>query len=454
MNLKDLNIAISNSCTKGFLDALEPKTVNFSSSDSIISFFGSADKDFSLLIFENLDIDCNVLSRILDRNDDFSILYSDYADNNGNFFPLCDYAPGSVRDDFDFGKCMLVDNSKARGAIVSTNTGLKHAGLYDFRLQMYRQGAIMKAESFYSIYKGVGEDFETGHFSYCDPRNRDYQLEAEQVFTKYLKQIGAYIKSQTQEVPGFCDIVQRFKTTASVIIPVKNRPNTIKDAINSALSQVTDFEFNVIVVDNHSDKATSDAIDSIADSRLVHIIPEETDLGIGGCWNKGIDSDKCGAFAIQLDSDDVYSGTHTLQAIVDKFRQEKCGVVIGSYRLTDINMNPLNNLIIDHREYTQENGANNALRVNGFGAPRCYLTPLVREARFKNYSYGEDYDLCLRLCREYKVARIFDVLYLCRRWSGNSDANLSPEAITRNNTLKDSFRSSELRQRAFFAQKQ
>ncbi|MCQ2251813.1 MAG: glycosyltransferase [Bacteroidales bacterium] len=357
------------------------------------------------------------------------------------------YMEGSVRDDFDFGDVLLVNNSLAAKAVELMDSDTEHCGIYDLRLMLSTLGNISKSSHpFYKIPQNSGEDFETAHFAYCDPRNRLYQIEAERVFTKYLRNTGALIKPANSGIDGFESIIKKYEYTASVVIPVKDRPETIADAVKSALGQITDFPMNVIVVNNHSQEATCRILSNLQASnpRLEVIVPEETDLGIGGCWNKAIASPKCGAIAIQLDSDDVYSSPHIVGKIVAKFMEERCGVLIGSYRLTDMNMNPLNDIIIDHREYTQENGANNALRVNGFGAPRCYLTDIARKNPFKNVSYGEDYDLCLRLSRQYKVARIFDVLYLCRRWEKNSDANLTPEKIVRFNEMKDSFRTSEI----------
>ncbi|MBR6278878.1 MAG: glycosyltransferase family 2 protein [Bacteroidales bacterium] len=447
--LNNLNVAISDSCNADLYAKFLPKKVNFSSSEDISAFFEASDKDFSLLIFENISLKEEILSKIITLSGDFSMLYSEYYDNINKKVPLCDYLDGSLRDDFDFGKCIIVNNAKAKEAVKAQKEKLFHAGLYDFRLKISRLGKILKTESFYTLYNSgnSSEDFETAHFAYCDPKNRDYQIEAEKVFTQYLETINAKIPPVNTEVKDFDLLVKTFKTLASIIIPVKNRPDTILTAINSALNQKTNFPFNVIVVDNHSESLTTGKIRSIKNPALVHIIPEETDLGIGGCWNKAINSPYCGAFAVQLDSDDVYSSDDVLQKIVDVFLREKCGVVIGSYRLTDFQMRPLNDIIIDHREYTKENGVNNALRVNGFGAPRCYFTPIIRENPFENLSYGEDYDLCLRLSRQYKLERIFDVLYLCRRWSGNSDAGLSLEAMVKNNTLKDSLRTRELKLR-------
>jgi hypothetical protein len=442
-----INAAISEHCDAEKYQKYNAVKLDFSSSEAVSAYFEALESDFSLFIFENVIIKEDVLEKILRENADFALLYSEYYDNVKTYIPLCDYSDGSVRDDFDFGKCIIVSTRLAKEAVKNLDKSAVKAGFYDFRLQMSRLGRIIKTESFYTLYNNDDKDFETSHFAYCEPRNQEYQKEAEKVFTKYLRQTGAFIQPVLSGVKDFDNIVNSYKTRLSVIIPVKNRPNTIKDAINSALSQQTDFQFNVIVIDNHSDTETFDAIESEKDPRLVHLVPERTDLEIGGCWNYGIENENCGAFAVQLDSDDVYSNPHVLQKIHDTFIKEKCGVLIGSYRLTDFSLKPITDFIIDHKEYTEENGVNNALRINGFGAPRCYLTSLIRIEKFKNYSYGEDYDLCLRLSRKYKLSRIFEVLYLCRRWGGNSDANLTPEKITKNNSLKDSFRTEEINKR-------
>jgi glycosyltransferase involved in cell wall biosynthesis len=231
---------------------------------------------------------------------------------------------------------------------------------------------------------------------------------------------------------------------ASVIIPVRNRVRTIEDAVRSALDQETNFKYNVIVVDNHSTDGTTDILNHFHhNERLVHIIPERDDLGIGGCWDLAINHPKCGRFAVQLDSDDLYSGPDTLQKIVDKFYEEQCGMVIGSYRMTDFQLNTLPPGVIDHKEWTDENGHNNALRVNGLGAPRAFYTPLLRSIGMPNVSYGEDYAVGLAISRNYHIGRIYEPVYLCRRWEGNSDSSLSIEKLNANNTYKDSIRTRE-----------
>nr|MCR5453701.1 glycosyltransferase [Bacteroidales bacterium] len=409
MRKQDLNIALSDSCAH-LADKYENcQIVDFKSGKALADFFEHADGPASLLIFGDV-----TLHDILpDLNGYASLAYC-----SGEEFML-----GSVRDTFDFGSCIMVNNRMAKAALQFTDTSTTLAGFYDFRLQLSRSGNFIRLEKpFYDVNVHEGEDLDAAHFAYCDPRNRDYQIEAEKVFTKFLKDINCIIKPVVEPVPNFDKIESRYPVTASVIIPVKDRQEVIGDAILSALGQRTDFPFNVIVVDNHS-KMPVEAIAKlrdILDPRLIIIVPELCDLGIGGCWNVAINDARCGAIAVQLDSDDVYASPNVLQTIVDKFYEDKCGVLIGSYRLTDIDLNPLNDIIIDHREYTQTNGVNNALRVNGFGAPRCYLTELVRATPFKKVSCCEDYDLCLRLSRRYKLSRIFDVLYLCRRWGKNS----------------------------------
>ncbi len=436
MGKQDINIALSSTCAHLTERFGECRTVDFGSGGAVAEFFEDADKEFSLLIFG--DVTPHETLPVLNK-------YSALAYHSRE-----EYLIGSVRDTFDFGACVVANNEIAKEAVRRIDRTTKYAGFYDFRLQLSRFGNIIRQEKpFYDLNTSNGEDLDAAHFAYCDPKNRDYQIEAEKVFTKFLKDIDCLIKPHNEGVANFYEIIKRYPTKASVIIPVKNRPDIVCDAITSALGQKTKFPFNVIVVDNHSElpvKTIAKCL-KIDDPNLIIIEPSAKDLQIGGCWNTAINDPRCGAIAVQLDSDDVYSSENTLQTIVDKFMVEKCGVLVGSYRLTDINLNPLNDLIIDHREYTPENGVNNALRVNGFGAPRCYLTELVRSHQFKNVGYGEDYDLCLRLSRRYKVSRIFDVLYLCRRWEHNSDSNLTPEKLSRFNRIKDQFRTDEMIQR-------
>lgn len=362
--------------------------------------------------------------------------------------PVIDYQPGSVRDDFDFGPLMLFKTdalAKASDRILS-QPEYQYSALYALRLALSEQGELTHISEY--LYTRAEDDARKSgekQFDYVDPRNRAVQLERETAFTYYLKNIRAYLPPAGKLI---APEEEDFACEASVIIPVRNRERTIKDAIRSALGQKTTFRYNVIIVDNHSTDGTSGCIDEFAgDPRVIHLIPSRHDLGIGGCWNMAANHPQCGRFAVQLDSDDLYSGPDTLQRIVDKFYKERCAMVIGSYRMTDFNLETLPPGIIDHQEWTDTNGHNNALRINGLGAPRAFYTPLLRQIRVPNTSYGEDYALGLAFSRDYRIGRIYDVLYLCRRWEGNSDANLSIDKVNRNNSYKDSLRTLEIRRR-------
>lgn len=362
--------------------------------------------------------------------------------------PVIDYQLGSVRDDFDFGSLLMFRTDYLKRAIneIETEKEYQHSALYALRLALSRYGELTHIREF--LYTETEIDLRKSgekQFDYVDPRNRQVQIEREEVFTRHLKKIGAYLK------PGMMTVDLKegeFSHEASIIIPVRNRARTINDAIRSVLEQETSFPFNLIIIDNHSTDGTSEIIEQYKnDNRVIHLIPERTDLGIGGCWNLGINHPQCGRFAIQLDSDDLYSSPHTVQTIVDKFYKEQCAMVIGSYRMTDFTLQTLPPGVIDHKEWTDENGHNNALRINGLGAPRAFFTPLLRKIRVPNTSYGEDYALGLAFSRQYRIGRIYDVLYLCRRWEGNSDAALSIEKINQNNNYKDSLRTLEIKLR-------
>lgn len=362
--------------------------------------------------------------------------------------PVIDYQLGSVRDDFDFGSLLMFRTDYLKRAIneIEVEKEYQHSALYALRLALSRYGELTHIREF--LYTETEIDLRKSgekQFDYVDPRNRQVQIEREEVFTRHLKKIGAYLK------PGMMTVDLKegeFSHEASIIIPVRNRARTINDAIRSVLEQETSFPFNLIIIDNHSTDGTSEIIEQYKnDNRVIHLIPERTDLGIGGCWNLGINHPQCGRFAIQLDSDDLYSSPHTLQTIVDKFYKEQCAMVIGSYRMTDFTLQTLPPGVIDHKEWTDENGHNNALRINGLGAPRAFFTPLLRKIRVPNTSYGEDYALGLAFSRQYRIGRIYDVLYLCRRWEGNSDAALSIEKINQNNNYKDSLRTLEIKLR-------
>lgn len=362
--------------------------------------------------------------------------------------PVIDYQLGSVRDDFDFGSLLMFRTDYLKRAIneIEAEKEYQHSALYALRLALSRYGELTHIREF--LYTETEIDLRKSgekQFDYVDPRNRQVQIEREEVFTRHLKKIGAYLKPSMMTV----DLKEgEFSHEASIIIPVRNRARTINDAIRSVLEQETTFPFNLIIIDNHSTDGTSEIIEQYKnDNRVIHLIPERTDLGIGGCWNLGINHPQCGRFAIQLDSDDLYSSPHTVQTIVDKFYKEQCAMVIGSYRMTDFTLQTLPPGVIDHKEWTDENGHNNALRINGLGAPRAFFTPLLRKIRVPNTSYGEDYALGLAFSRQYRIGRIYDVLYLCRRWEGNSDAALSIEKINQNNNYKDSLRTLEIKLR-------
>lgn len=385
-------------------------------------------------------------------NVDSFVVYSDrYQVKQGQIVacPTMDFYYGSVRNDFDFGSVVLFNAYSLKEYVAeSAESNYRFSGWYNvqlFGLRRKRNASLFHLRE----YLYTEEELDTRksgekQFDYVDPRNREVQKEMELVCTEHLKKIGAYIDPDSiAEVS-----VDRydFDREASVIIPVRNRVKTIEDAIKSALSQRTTFEFNVMVIDNLSTDGTTEVIQKMVktDSRVVHIIPDRKDLGIGGCWSLAFNDDRCGRFAVQLDSDDLYSGTDTLQRIVDKFYEEHCGMVIGSYRMCNFQLETLPPGLIDHREWTPENGHNNALRINGLGAPRAFFTPLLRKIGMPNTSYGEDYAVGLAFSRKYRIGRIYDELYLCRRWEGNSDASLTPEQVNRNNIYKDSLRTMEI----------
>ena len=359
--------------------------------------------------------------------------------------PLIECQKGALRNDFDFGSVLLFRTSSFKKAVEAMDKDWNWGALYDLRLRMDR---IVHMNEY--LYTEVETDLRKSgekQFDYVDPRNREVQIEMEKICTDHLKRIGGYLEPVFKDPQPAED--QVFPVTATVVIPVFNRIRTVRDAVESALSQECDFPFNVIVVDNHSTDGTTALLEEIAakDERLIHVVPTRNDLGIGGCWNQAVHHEKCGEFAVQLDSDDVYRGTDTLTKIVNAFREQKCAMVVGTYQMTDFSMNPIPPGIIDHREWTEDNGRNNALRINGLGAPRAFWTPLLRTINLPNTSYGEDYALGLRISREYRIGRIYDVLYCCRRWEGNSDAALEIEKVNANNLYKDRIRTWELEAR-------
>ena len=369
--------------------------------------------------------------------------------------PLIDYQMGSLRSDFDFGELMLMCGDCFRAAAARLVDFFDYAALYDLRLKLSQEGELVRINEYlYTVHLPQEEDDANSQFAYVDPRNREAQIEMEAVCTEHLKEIGAYLPP-VFEAMSFKDSIffseeeQEFDVEASVIIPVRDRSKTIGDAIQSALMQQTNFPFNVIVIDNFSTDGTTDVVKRLAqeDKRVILLTPNRDDLGIGGCWNYGVGDERCGRFAVQLDSDDLYADEHTLQTIVDAFYKQKCGMVVGTYRLCDFDLNTIEPGIIDHREWTPENGRNNALRINGLGAPRAFYTPLLRRIGLPNTSYGEDYAIGLRISRTFQIGRIYDVVYLCRRWEGNSDAALSIEKSNANNIYKDRLRTWELQAR-------
>ncbi|MCQ2310404.1 MAG: glycosyltransferase [Paludibacteraceae bacterium] len=361
--------------------------------------------------------------------------------------PVIDYQVGALRDDFDFGSVLLIRTDALREAVQQMDVDYEFAGFYDLRLRLSQLGELVHINEW--LYYEVEQDTrKSGEklFDYVDPRNRAVQIEMEQCVTAYLKRIGGYLK------PVFKDVDIRegeFEYEASVVIPCKNRVKTIGDAIRSALSQKVKapYKYNVIVVDDNSTDGTQEVIGQFKDDRLIVIHQDKTWHGIGGNWNAAFHHPDCGRFAIQLDSDDMYYDENTVQQVIDAFHEQNCAMVIGTYQLTDFNGNPLPPGVIDHKEWTPDNGRNNALRINGLGAPRAFWTPLLRELNFPTTKYGEDYAVGLRISREYRIGRIYNVLYNCRRWEDNSDANCDIETMNRNNLYKDRIRTWELQAR-------
>ena len=419
---------------------------------SIQQYLDESSADYLFLIFGNHNpvLSEHSRQRFIQVAEDTSadFIYSDYLlcrDGETIPHPQCDYQTGSLRDDFDFGPLVLLRVDAARAAMQKVRGTYQAAGFYVLRLFMSSVNLPFRINEY--LYEIVADgDNAVSQFAYVDARNRGVQVEMEQACTEFLNYQGALLSVSDLRTDFCTSEKSTFPVRASVIIPVYNRVKTIRDAVTSALSQRTDFPFNVIVVDNHSTDGTTEALSEMAavNPHLVHLIPDTTSLKIGGCWNYAIDSTFCGEIAVQLDSDDLYSSENTLQQISDEFRRSKAAMIVGSYQLTDFDLKPIPPGVIDHREWTADNGFNNALRINGLGAPRAFRTDVVRQIHFPNTSYGEDYAMGLRISREYVIGRIYDVLYLCRRWTGNSDAALSVEAINRNNLYKDRLRTIEL----------
>ena len=439
-------------CTFVITDRLE-------SSNTIVSIAENTDADYVMICTRHTTIGWgnNTLERFLRVADDTDavMVYADHykmVEGKMEKHPVIDYQSGSLRDDFDFGSLWCIKAQVLTDYIAQPDREeYQFAALYDLRLYLSRVGEIFHLNEF--LYSEAELDTRKSgekQFDYVNPRNREVQIEMEKACTQHLGKVGALIDTTFYRQPDFGE--QDFEYEASVIIPVFNREKTVADAVKSALGQKANFKFNVIVVNNHSTDRTGEILDELKADNLIQIVPERTDLGIGGCWNEAINSSFCGKFAVQLDSDDLYSSPKTLQKIVDAFYTQKAAMIIGSYRMCDFDLNTLPPGLIDHKEWTDENGCNNALRINGLGAPRAFFTPLVRQIQFPNTSYGEDYALGLAFSRRYRIGRIYDELYLCRRWGGNSDAALSVEKVNANNLYKDRLRTMELKARQHMLQ--
>ena len=439
-------------CTFVITDRLE-------SSNTIVSIAENTDADYVMICTRHTTIGWgnNTLERFLRVADDTDavMVYADHykmVEGKMEKHPVIDYQSGSLRDDFDFGSLWCIKAQALADYIAQPDREeYQFAALYDLRLYLNRVGEIFHLNEF--LYSEAELDTRKSgekQFDYVNPRNREVQIEMEKACTQHLGKVGALIDTTFYRQPDFGE--QDFEYEASVIIPVFNREKTVADAVKSALGQKASFKFNIIVVNNHSTDRTGEILDELKVDNLIQIVPERTDLGIGGCWNEAINSSFCGKFAVQLDSDDLYSSPKTLQKIVDAFYKQKAAMIIGSYRMCDFDLNTLPPGLIDHKEWTDENGCNNALRINGLGAPRAFFTPLVRQIQFPNTSYGEDYALGLAFSRRYRIGRIYDELYLCRRWGGNSDAALSVEKVNANNLYKDRLRTMELKARQHMLQ--
>ena len=442
----DANAAAVEGCEVINIDALN-------SSATMKKIAAASEGDYTLFYtkYNNLVMGYLALERMvrLATDSKAAMVYADnyqVVEGKKSNAPVIDYQFGSLRDDFNFGSVLFFCTKALKAAAAEIDVEYTAAGLYDLRLKVSRQGDLVHINEY--LYTEIALPVATegeSHFSYVDPKNRGVQIEMEQACTDHLKKIGGYLEPKFKEI-NFNQ--GDFEYEASVIIPVRNRVRTVRDAIKSVLSQKTDFKFNLIVIDNGSTDGTTEAIDEFKDDeRLIHIIPERDDLGIGGCWNAGVNHPKCGKFAVQLDSDDVYSDENTLAKMVGAFYEQNCSMVVGTYMLTDINMQMIPPGVIDHKEWTPENGRNNALRINGLGAPRAFYTPMLREINVPNTSYGEDYALGLAFSRHYQIGRVYDVVYYCRRWEDNSDHALDINKTNANNLYKDRIRTWELQAR-------
>ena len=455
MSAEDMSVTVESfSRSDAFTGVTILTGVSLRSTETLRSIAEAVSEKYMLIYTKDMPLEMGMfaMDRILCIAEDTGadMLYADHykmVDGQRKKHPLIACQKGALRDDFDFGSVLVFKSSSFRRAVRAMEADYQFGALYDLRLRM--KNIVHVNEYLYTEIETDNRKSGEKQFDYVDPRNRAVQIEMEKVCTEHLKRIGAWLEPKFRE-PDINEFAGTpFEVTATVVIPVFNRVRTVKDAVESALSQKCDFPYNVIVVDNHSTDGTTELLNEIAaaDGRLVHIIPAKHDLGIGGCWNLAVHHGLCGEYAVQLDSDDVYSGPDTLQKIVDAFREQKCAMVVGTYQMTDFDMNPIPPGIIDHREWTEDNGRNNALRINGLGAPRAFWTPLLRTINLPNTSYGEDYALGLRISREYRIGRIYDVLYCCRRWEGNSDAALDIDRVNANNQYKDRIRTWELEAR-------
>jgi hypothetical protein len=427
------------------------KAKGFASTEAVKRMAEAADTDYILIYSKTspLDLGKYAPDRLIQVIEDTGagFVYSDYYENRDGRLsphPVTDYQEGSLRDDFNFGSVILYSATAFRNACLRMLNGYQYAGLYDLRLKISQQYSLMHIREL--LYSEVESDTrKTGEkqFDYVDPRNRAVQIEMENACTEHLKDINAWLKPVFREITPDAD---KFDTDVSVVIPVKNRVKTVGDAIKSVLSQNTKYSFNLIIVDNYSTDGTTEVIRSFAEkeARIVHIIPERKDLGIGGCWNEAIFSEKCGKYAIQLDSDDLYIDDTVITRVAEAFHSQKCAMVVGTYKMVNFDLQDIPPGLIDHREWTPDNGRNNALRINGLGAPRAFYTPLLRSIKIPNVSYGEDYAAGLAISRHYRIGRIYEPLYLCRRWDENSDAALDVNKSNTYNLYKDKIRTIEL----------
>lgn len=445
---------------QGSVDGCEKIAIKgLNSTGTMKKIAAAADGDYVVIYtkYNTLDFGMFAMERMVKIADDSEagMVYADHYNVVGGKranAPVIDYQAGSLRDDFDFGSVLMFNAAAFKDAVARMDKEYEFAGLYDLRLKVSQKAEIVHINEY--LYSDVELDTrKSGEkiFDYVDPKNRGVQIEMEDACTAHLKTVGGYLEPKFKKIEFSAG---NFEYEASVIIPVRNRIRTIRDAIKSVLNQKADFKFNLIVIDNHSTDGTTEAIDEFkADERVIHLIPEREDLGIGGCWNLGVHHPKCGKFAVQLDSDDVYKDENTLTTMVRAFYEQNCAMVVGTYMMTDFNMNMIAPGIIDHKEWTPENGRNNALRINGLGAPRAFYTPVLREVKVPNTSYGEDYALGLNFSREYQIGRVYDVVYLCRRWEDNSDASLDVVKMNAHNLYKDRIRTWELKARIAFNKK-